>query len=403
MMAKDFKIKLALVTSSLRLAGAEKQTVYFARALRAARIEVICFFLGQDGHYERELRQMRIPVRQIYEPNRPWSILIRLLSAFWQFRPDITFVPQFGDLIHGGLPGRLCQSLVVGGVRSDGLQELKVHKHRSPLMLRLAHGILANSVTGRENLIKNGVNVEKVQLLPNVIDLDEFCEQSTAPVSIQIPQDRVVAAAVGSLQPGKRFDRFIDALSLARRQAPALFGVIAGSDRGCKAELQQRATQAGLTPAHIAFIGECQNIPALLTQSAFLVVCSEFEGFPNTILEAMAAEIPVLTTRAGDAPLVVRHCETGYVLDSGDVQEMAEYMVELALLPETRMRTGAEGGKRLRAEYSFESLQGKLLKSFRDFATQQGRFSLAKKLQDYHTASATSSEFELVEPRPVSA
>jgi glycosyltransferase involved in cell wall biosynthesis len=346
-------IRVALVTSSLRLAGAEKQTVYVARALRKARIEITCFFLSQGGHYEAALRQMAIPIHQIHAPNRPWSILTQLVSALSKFRPHVVFAPQFGDLLHSGIAGRLCQALVIGGLRSDGLQELKVHGRRSPWMLRLAHGIVANSITGRNNLIAQGVAAQNIRVLPNVIDLGEFQQQSEAMVSIPLPTDRVITAVVGTLQPGKRVDRFIDALAVARRKAPQLFGVVAGADRGSRPELEDRARQSELTPDHLAFLGECPNIPALLARSvlarsAALVVCSDFEGFPNTILEAMAAGLPVITTPVGDAPLVVRHNESGYVVD-GEAGRIADCMVELALSPQTRGRLGA-GGKRLCAQ-----------------------------------------------------
>src|SRR5712671_4579500 len=79
----------ALVTSSLRLAGAEKQTVYMARALLDAGIDMRLFYLGSGGYYEPVLRQMGIPLSQIYAPNRPWVILAGLIRALRQLRPHI--------------------------------------------------------------------------------------------------------------------------------------------------------------------------------------------------------------------------------------------------------------------------------------------------------------------------
>jgi glycosyltransferase involved in cell wall biosynthesis len=394
-MAGGSKVKVALVTSSLRLAGAEKQTVYMARALSEARIETVCFFLGRAGHYETALRQMEIPVRHIHRPGRPWSILVRLIKAFREFRPDLVFAPQFGDLLQGGIAGRLCGALVIGGLRSDGLQDLKLNGHRSPWMVRLAHGILANSTTGKQNLENQRVNANRIRLIPNVIDLNEFAEQSTASMSIPVPAERVIASVVGTLQPGKRVDRFVDALALARGRAPRLFGVVAGADRGCRANLEERASQAGLAPDHIAFIGEHPHIPALLVRSACLVVCSEFEGFPNTILEAMAAGVPVITTAVGDAPLIVRHNETGYVVEGGDVtRKIADYLVELALSAKTRVRFGA-AGKRLAAEYDFPALEMNLLKVFGDFAAQNGRVRLLNRLQGLLRATASTASSKL--------
>src|SRR5256886_15241840 len=70
-------LRVALVTSSLRLAGAEKQTVYMARALLEAGIDARLFYFGGGGHYETVLQQTGVPLIQIYAPNRPWLILAR--------------------------------------------------------------------------------------------------------------------------------------------------------------------------------------------------------------------------------------------------------------------------------------------------------------------------------------
>src|SRR6266404_3387913 len=133
-------LRIALVSSSLKLAGAEKQTVYMTRALKEAGADSRFFHLGEGGHYETVLRRMGISFLQIYKRNQPMFILTRLSQALWRFRPQIVFAPQFGDLLQGGLAGRLCNALVLGGVRSDGFYELNSNGRRSRWMLRLAHG-----------------------------------------------------------------------------------------------------------------------------------------------------------------------------------------------------------------------------------------------------------------------
>ena len=143
-------LRVALVTSSLRLCGAEKQTVYAARALFETGIDARCFYLGGGGYYETVLREIGIPLSQIYAPNRPWVILAKLIEALRRFRPHIVLVNQFGDLLQGGTAGRCCNALTLGGVRSDGWYELNAHGRRSWWMLRLAHGFVANSCRARK-------------------------------------------------------------------------------------------------------------------------------------------------------------------------------------------------------------------------------------------------------------
>src|SRR5688572_5402785 len=223
------RLCLAMVSSSLRLGGAEKQTVYIARALLHAGVDVRLFYLGAGGYYQNVLRQMDVPVRQIYIPNRPGVMLAKLTGALCRLRPDIVLVSQFGDLLYGAAAGRCCRALTLGGVRSDGLSELNARGPMGPWMFRLAHGFIANSYRARQNLVSQGINSHKMEVLPNVIDLQDFDAQSILAPEFSLPSKRVIVAAVGSLQAGKRFDRFIEALALARRREPALAGIIAGA------------------------------------------------------------------------------------------------------------------------------------------------------------------------------
>jgi glycosyltransferase involved in cell wall biosynthesis len=190
----------------------------------------------------------------------------------------------------------------------------------------------------------------------------------------------VIAAAVGSLHPCKRFDLFLEALALARRTEPALAGVIAGADCGAGAALQERAKVLGLRPPDFTFLGECDRVPALLARAGLLVLSSEYEGFPNVILEGMAARLPALTTPAGDARLIVQHGETGYVVEHEDAQGMADFMVRLAQSPSLRLNFGRAGRKRVEQEYNYESLSDRLRLVFRGFASQRGRSRLVQML-----------------------
>ena len=385
--------RIALVASSLKLAGAEKQTVYIARALLEAGADARFFHLGESGHYETVLRRMGVSFMRVYKQNRPLFILTRLTRVLRRFRPQIVFAPQFGDLLQAGPAGRLCNALTLGGLRSDGFYELNAHGWRSRWMLRLAHGLISNSHRARQNLLCRIAKPPSMSILPNVLDLREFDARSRLSPSASIPSGRIVAVAVGSLQPSKRFDRFLNALALARRKAPALLGVIAGSDCGSRAALEQAAIQLGLVPNDVLFLGECANVPSLLAQAGFLVLCSEYEGFPNVILEAMAARLPVIATRVGDTERIVVQDQTGYVVDEADVTALADRMVELALSPATRVQLGAAGRARVAQEYDYQTLPSRLLSVFHDFAIHNRRIRLVESLKAWLPAR---------EPNPLS-
>ena len=79
-------------------------------------------------------------------------------------------------------------------------------------------------------------------------------------------------------------------------------------------------------------------------QAAICVLTSDFEGTPNVLLEAMASGLPVVATRVGGVPGIVRHGETGFLLDPDDLDGLTAALVEL--VRNSQLRTGM--GRRAR-------------------------------------------------------
>lgn len=370
-------MRIALIASSLRRAGAEKQFSYRARALFEAGVDTRVFYLGSGDHYHDVLTDAGIPLRQIFNRGKPLLMLLRLIKEFAALKPDVVLASQFGDLIFAGLAGRLCGALVLGGIRSDGFYEIRTSGRRSGLMLRLSHGLIANSHRARTNLVSMGIKPEKIAVMPNVIDLSDFDQRMTNPFAIPGSINRTMITAIGSLQNCKRFDRFLDGLARARRREPTVFGVIAGEDLGELAPLERKAKALGLLPDHLQFLGDCDHIPSLLARSRLLVSSSEYEGFPNVILEAMAARLPVLTTPTGDADRIVKDGTTGFLLKPDDPQGMADCIVNLVRNPALSTQMGQAGRQQVEQDYDIKSLAHRLLSTFSDFTRKRGQTSMA--------------------------
>jgi glycosyltransferase involved in cell wall biosynthesis len=124
-------------------------------------------------------------------------------------------------------------------------------------------------------------------------------------------------------------------------------------------------------PDNLAFMGASDNVPAILARVHMLVATSDSEGFPNVLLEAMAARLPVITTPAGDASAIVNKANAGYVVNFDDISGMAQLMVRLADSPQLRAELGQRGRKQVEQEYDFESFPGRLLETYQRAATSE--------------------------------
>lgn len=86
--------------------------------------------------------------------------------------------------------------------------------------------------------------------------------------------------------------------------------------------------ELGLTDK-VLFLGKQENVAEILSISDLLLLPSQKESFGLVLLEAMACEVPVVATKVGGIPEVVKHQETGFLSEVGDIDEMAQYALQL--------------------------------------------------------------------------
>jgi glycosyltransferase involved in cell wall biosynthesis len=125
-----------------------------------------------------------------------------------------------------------------------------------------------------------------------------------------------------------------------------------------------------------------------------LVLCSDEEGFPNVLVEAMAAGLPIVTTPAGESSAVVEDGVTGYVVTSDEPESaLAERMVQLARSPELRVSLGIAGQRRVRQQYGFERLRHMVVAAYGEVAERKGHRGLLGALRSLTGTEGVGSGF----------
>jgi glycosyltransferase involved in cell wall biosynthesis len=127
-------------------------------------------------------------------------------------------------------------------------------------------------------------------------------------------------------------------------------------------QARQQAEALGIAQ-HVHFAGwvDGDTKTRLLAEADVFVLPSHNEGLPVAILEAMAVALPVLSTRVGGIPELVREGQDGLLVNAGDQQALAAAMVTLALDDAGRSRMGAAGAARVHASYSDAVILPKLV------------------------------------------
>jgi len=369
-------VRVALLAGGLSQGGAEKQLVYMAGALLRSGAEVRVYCLTRGDHYERALRSLGIPPVWIGRFGNPAARVAGLAAALRDFGPHILQSAHFFSNLYVCLVAPLYRAIAIGSIRSDVHQELEANGRWGSLLLRMPPAIIANSFTARRNAERLGIPAARIEVLPNVLDLAEFdAAEDPAP---RLPRDgrAPVVIAVCRLVAAKRLDRFLKAIALARREMPGIRGVIVGE--GPEADqLTSLARELCLLPDGVSFFGRRDDVAGLLRDSDIAVLTSEHEGFPNAVLEAMAARLPVVTTPSGDSGVIVEEGVTGFVVDGGDISGIARRIVTLSASADLRKTFGDAGRGKVERLYSAQALGGMILSTYRSIAGRLGHKRLA--------------------------
>jgi glycosyltransferase involved in cell wall biosynthesis len=92
--------------------------------------------------------------------------------------------------------------------------------------------------------------------------------------------------------------------------------------------------------SHVDFLGWRDDVPDLLGDSDIFVLCSQAEGVPQVIREAMYARLPVVATAVGGVPETIQHGTTGFLVQPEDQEQLKEYLTTLVTNPEKRRNMG---------------------------------------------------------------
>jgi glycosyltransferase involved in cell wall biosynthesis len=199
----------------------------------------------------------------------------------------------------------------------------------------------------RDELLAAGIGrSEQYSVVAPGVELPTAPDRGAARAALGLRADAPVIAFAGRLTQVKRPERFIDmAIEVARRYPNAVF-LVAG-DGELLDSLRQRAHPL---EERARFLGWRADVATIYAACDFLVLTSDNEGMPVSLIEAASVGTPAVTTRVGSAPEVVLDGVTGIVTGNG-VDELADAAITLLDDGDLRRRMGAAAAARARQEF----------------------------------------------------
>ena len=218
----------------------------------------------------------------------------------------------------------------------------------------LARGTTALVAVGaqvRDDLIEAGIGrADQYTVIPPGVGLAEIRDRSTARAQLDLPAESPVVLFVGRITAIKRLDRLVDAMATVLDRRPDAVLVVAG-EGDCLKKIQHRARPLGDS---VRFLGWQEDISRLYAAADCVVITSDNEGMPVSLIEAAMAGVPGVTTDAGSASEVILDGVTGLVVGA-DPAEVADGLLRV-LQADVRDRMGSAARRRAEIEFSSQRL-----------------------------------------------
>lgn len=287
----------------------------------------------------------------------PWTILwfMRLMRAEGI---DIVITNVEKDVRTAGIAARLTGRKVIQrvGLVSDLKDRLKVRLSQRFIVDRM----IVPCHYMKEGLLKklDWLDPDKIAVIHNGKDLRKHQPgkyDGEIRKELGIPDDKILIGVTSQLRDTKGHSFLLDAFVLLKARFPNIRLIIAG--RGpLHDELKGKAEKLGIGDS-VFFLGHRNDINKVIDSFDIAVLPSLDEGFPNTVVEYMAMGKPVVATNVGGIPELVLDGETGFLVQPGDAEGLADALERLIKEKDMRERMGISGRKRVE---DFFDIEGKV-------------------------------------------
>ena len=354
------KIKLLQILTNFHIGGTERQVANLALGIDSSHFDLHLACLWHSGELLAELEALRAPrpefrIGRLYSPKTLWQgfrlaryvrrNLIQIVHSFG-FYPNVFTVPV------ARLAGA---SIVVASIRDTGDLLTPMQRRLEKIVCRWADCVLVNAEAIRRNLIEQGYDPTNIVVIRNGITPPKSAGRERGAVLRQelgLPPAARLVAVFSRLNRMKGVEYFLDAARIVAGSYPDVRFLVAG-DGGSKQELEELAARLGLGE-RIVFAGFRSDVPDLLSEVSISVLPSLSEGTSNTLLESMAAGIPVIATRVGGNPEVVEDGVSGLLVPPRDSAALAAATVRLLEDGALALRVGQAGRQRVADLFSID-------------------------------------------------
>jgi len=355
------KIKILHVLDSLNVGGMERVVINVANGLDPARFDQAVCCISRLGTAAHQLADHVGRFDLAKGDQRAWLMPLQVARVLRAEQPDIVHTQSWA-----GMDGVIAHTLTRQGklVHSEHGRNLPYIHHepfKRKVVRRLAyekaHAVFVVSEEMRQYFCREtGFALDRMRVIHNGVDVAAIERADPRGVREEFglaPTDFVIGTVA-------RFQETKDLATLVRgfaqlKQTHAQARLLLIGDGAERGRLEQLAQELNVASA-VIITGIRHDVPRLLRALDVFALTPLSEGLPISVLEALAASLPVVATSVGMLPELLQEGENGFLVAPRAVEKLAERFVLLANRPELARRMGAAGRQLVEREYSLAAM-----------------------------------------------
>ncbi len=244
--------------------------------------------------------------------------------------------------------------------------KLKIYCAIDAFLIRYFDCVVAVSEQIKKEMMGYLIPGKKISVIDNGIDLDRF-KKSDSDIKIKKEfglKDEVIVGAVGSLG----FEKGHIFLLMAARKVIDInknvkFLIV--GEGSLRKQLEAKALSLGIQD-NVIFAGYRCDIPELFSAMDIFVLPSVIEGLPMVLLEAMAANKPIIASNVGAIPKIITNGKSGILTNPGDIDELAQWIVKLTNVGDEKKEMAQTGYNKVKKMFSAEIMAANYMSLYND-------------------------------------
>ncbi|MFH1678491.1 MAG: glycosyltransferase [Candidatus Omnitrophota bacterium] len=352
-------IKIMHVVLSLEVGGLESLVVELVRRMRHNYQFLICC-LDSYGELSKEAEELGAGIKLLKrKPGIDLLLPFRLAKLMSKEGVSIVHTHNLSSLFYGSLAGKIAGIPVILSTQ-HGRKDKGTRKSRwaDRLAACMNNKVIAVSQDTADWLRDYyGIHSSKIEVIYNGIDIKQYAKQDDIDKVrklLKIEPGTSIVGTVARLSPEKDQITLLNAFSQVLKRINKVKLLIAG-DGVLGDKLREYAERLGLSD-NVLFLGYRKDIPSLLSMVDVFVLSSLREGVSLTLLEAMAADTPIVATDVGGNSEVVIEGETGFLTPAKSPDKMADAIIKILSEKELAGRMAEAGQRRVEEIFDIEQM-----------------------------------------------